>query len=190
MTQTWTPEGEVVPVTRVAAGPCRIVGFKTAERDGYVAVQIGFGISKNRSKAVKSAFGGIAYAEVREFRVDDLASYAVGDEIHAGSFTAGDEVKVSGTSKGKGFQGVVKRHHFRGHPATHGHKDQLRTSGAIGVGDASHVFKGKRMAGHMGDQRVTVKGIEIVSVDPEQGILFLKGAVPGARNSVVTIQTV
>ena len=124
---------------------------------------------------------------MREFRVDDAAKYQRGAIISTEAFAVGDEVAVIGTSKGKGFQGVVKRHGFHGSPATHGHKDQERMPGSIGAGGVQRVFKGKRMAGHMGDDQVTVKGLEIVKIEPEKNILYIKGALPGSRNSLVLI---
>ena len=126
---------------------------------------------------------------IKEFRVDsaDTASLKRGDEITVAVFAEGDAVKVSGVSKGKGFQGVVKRHGFHGSPKTHGHKDQLRMPGSIGAGGVQRVFKGRRMAGHMGDENTTVSGLNVVAIDVEKNILYIKGAIPGARNSVVTV---
>ena len=123
---------------------------------------------------------------LREFRVEDISAYKRGDVVEAGTFQPGDQVHVSGFSKGKGFQGVVKRHHFHGHPTSHGHKDQERMPGSIGAGGVQHVLKGRRMAGHMGDDRVTVKNLSVVEVR-DGGVLALKGAVPGARHAILEI---
>ena len=190
MTQTWTEKGRVVPVTVLEAGPCVVTQVKTKEKDGYAAVQIGFGIkkAKNASKALKGHYKELTPSRfVKEFRGEASEGMARGSQIDVSVFAAGDIVKVIGVSKGKGFQGVVKRHKFHGHPATHGHKDQLRMPGAIGAGGLQHVRKGMRMAGRMGGEQITVRNLKVVSVDKEKNHLILKGAVPGARNSLVTI---
>lgn len=196
MTQTWSDKGRVVPVTLIAAGPCMVTQIKTKEKDGYGAVQIGFGAKKVKrvTKAMKGHFKELSpVRHLREFTVDS-SQFTDGDkEIKRGDvfdvsmFTPGEFVKVTGEAKGKGFQGVVKRHHFHGHPSTHGHKDQERMPGAIGAGGVQHVFKGTRMAGRMGGQRVTVPNLEIVAVDKAKNQLTVKGAVPGARGSVLMI---
>jgi large subunit ribosomal protein L3 len=189
MSQVFGPDGNVIPVTLVQAGPCIVTQVKTNETDGYTAVQIGFKETK-ASRLAKPQQGHLkdlpALAELTEFRTEAASDLKRGDKIEASSFVAGDVVQVSGTSKGKGFQGVVKRHHFHGHPTTHGHKDQTRMPGSIGAGGVQHVLKGRRMAGHMGSDRVTVKNLQVVEVR-DGGILAIKGAVPGARNTILEI---
>mgnify|MGYP001617378764 CR=1 FL=1 len=187
MTQTWTEKGRVVPVTIIEAGPCTVTYVRSQEKDGYSAVQLGFGVQKNPTKPMKGhlkEFSAMRF--LREFR-GDIGEAKRGDVIDVSVFAPGDIVKVTGVSKGKGFQGVVKRHGFHGHPATHGHKDQLRMPGAIGAGGVQHVRKGKRMAGRMGGERSTVSNLKVIAVDKEKNRLLLTGAVPGARNSLVMI---
>ncbi|MDO8505493.1 MAG: 50S ribosomal protein L3 [bacterium] len=190
MTQTWTEKGRVVPVTIIEAGPCTVTQIRTKEKDGYTAVQVGFGARKikNVSKALKGHYKElIPMRFVKEFRGEAQEGMTRGSQIDVSVFAPGEFVKVTGVSKGQGFQGVVKRHRFHGHPATHGHKDQLRMPGAIGAGGLQHVRKGMRMAGRMGGEQITVSNLEVISVDKEKNRLMLKGAVPGARNSLVTI---
>lgn len=185
MSQVYRPDGTVVPVTLVEAGPCVVTQVKSQEQDGYTAVQIGFQPKKKLTKPQAGHLKDLdQYGILREFRTEQ-ADVARGDKIEASTFAPGDTVHVSGTSKGRGFQGVVKRHGFHGQKASHGHKDQLRAPGSIGPGGVQHVLKGTRMAGHMGDERVTVKNLEIVEV--KGNTLAVKGAIPGARNSVVEI---
>lgn len=186
MTQVYRPDGAVVPVTLVQAGPCVVTQVKTAEKDGVNAVQIGFVPAKKLSKPEAGHLKDLPLmSELRDFRVDG-SELKRGDAVEASVFQAGDIVNVTGMSKGKGFQGVVKRHHFHGHPTSHGHKDQERMPGSIGAGGPQHVFKGRRMAGHMGSDQVTVQKLEVVEVR-DGGILAIKGAVPGARNTVLEI---
>ena len=186
MSQVYRPDGTVVPVTLVEAGPCLVTQVKTSERDGYSAVQIGFKPGKKLAKPQANHLKELEpFTVLREFRVENAADVKRGDRLEANAFAAGDAIHVSGTSKGRGFQGVVKRHGFHGQKASHGHKDQSRAPGSIAPGGVQHVFKGTRMAGHMGDERVTVKNLEVVEV--RDGILAIKGAVPGARNSIVEI---
>lgn len=194
MTQLFDEAGNVMPATIVKVGPCTVTQIKTVEEDGYAAVQVGFGKKKNLSKALKGHFKNFGdFRFVKEFRSQKdgnqikFEGLNVGNVITAETFAAGDIVKISGTSKGKGFQGVVRRHHFHGHPATHGHKDQERMPGSIGAGGVQHVVKGRRMAGHMGDEQTTIKNLEIVKVDLEKGLIYLKGTVPGARHGLVEI---
>lgn len=190
MTQTWTEKGRVVPVTLIEAGPCVVTQVKTKEKDGYTAVQVGFGTKKikNVSKALKGHYKELPPSNfVKEFRGEPAEGVSRGSQIDVSVFAPGELVKVIGISKGKGFQGVVKRHKFHGHPATHGHKDQLRMPGAIGAGGLQHVRKGMRMAGRMGGEQVTVRNLKVVSVDKEKNQLVLRGAVPGARGSLLTI---
>lgn len=191
MTQKFMEDGTVVPVTAILAGPCVITQIRTAEKDGYNAIQVGF---LNKKKLNKPESGHLKdlgkFRYLREFRVDNFENkdeLKRGDEINVEKFEIGDVIKVSGISKGKGFQGVVKRHGFSGSPASHGHKDQLRMPGSIGATGPARVFKGTRLPGHMGDQRVTVKNLKVVEIDKDKNIMFIKGAVPGARNGLIEI---
>lgn len=191
MTQVYQGE-RVVPVTVLQAGPCVVTQVKTGARDGYTAIQMGFGTKRRLTKALAGhvrVLGKGTPRWMREFRIRDAAesTLAVGTTVNVDQFVVGDVVTVVGTSKGKGFAGVVKRHHFRGHPRTHGHKDALRKPGSIGAGGVQHVPKGRRMGGHMGDERVTVKNLRVVAVDPSANTLTISGAVPGARNSLVMV---
>lgn len=187
MTQVYRPDGAVVPVTLVQAGPCVVTQVKTAEKDGVNAVQIGFRTAKKLSKPEAGHLKDLPLmSELRDFRVETASELKRGDAVEAAVFQPGDMVNVTGVSKGKGFQGVVKRHHFHGHPTSHGHKDQERMPGSIGAGGPQHVFKGRRMAGHMGNEQVTVQKLGVVEVR-DGGILAIKGAVPGARNAVLEI---
>jgi len=189
MSQIFKDDGTVIPVTLVQAGPCVVTDVRTKDKDGYSAVQVGFGETKkiNKAQAPRAkAVGPVAMT--REFRVDET-DLKVGDKIEANVFEEGDKIDVVGTSKGKGFQGVVKRHGFHGSPASHGHKDQLRMPGSIGAQGPQRVLKGTRMAGRMGNDRVTVKNLEVVAIDPKTNMIAIKGAVPGARNSVLYIRS-
>jgi large subunit ribosomal protein L3 len=187
MSQVYRPDGTVVPVTLVQAGPCIVTQVKTAETDNVPAVQLGFLSTKHLTKPEAGHLKDLAQVRyLCDFSVAGETTLKRGDAIEATVFQPGDVVHVSGVSKGKGFQGVVKRHHFHGHPTSHGHKDQTRMPGSIGAGGVQHVLKGRRMAGHMGNERVTVRNLEVVEVR-ENGVLALKGAVPGARNSVIEI---
>jgi len=190
MTQIWQGE-DVVAVTKVQTGFCPIVQVKTKEKDGYESVQVGFGarkeknIKKPQKGHIKNVKTDLRY--LREFRVEN-GDLKTGDVIDINSFSAGDVIDVIGTSKGKGFQGPVKKYGFHGHNKTHGTKDQVRMPGSIGACGPAHVLKGTRMAGRMGDDRVTVKNLEIAEVDETNNIILIKGAVPGARNSLILIQ--
>lgn len=184
MTQRFNAQG-VVPVTVIQAGPCTVTQVR-GEKEGYRAIQIAFGPSKRISKPLAGhlkSLGNFRY--LREFRMESNA--VRGQTFTVSIFKPGDKVKVTGLAKGKGFQGVVKRHHFSGSPKTHGNKDQLRMPGSIGPTEPKHVFKGTRMAGRMGGQRVTVKYLEVVAVDEAKHLLYVKGAVPGGRNSLLAI---
>ncbi|MDO8584241.1 MAG: 50S ribosomal protein L3 [bacterium] len=185
MSQIYRPDGTVVPVTLVQAGPCVVTQVKTKDTDGYEGVQIGFVPAKRLNKAEA---GHLKDLQPLRHLCEFSGSLDVkrGDVIEATSFQPGDVVSVAGVSKGKGFQGVVKRHHFHGHPTSHGHKDQERMPGSIGAGGVQHVLKGRRMAGRMGNERVTVKNLTVEEVR-DGGILALKGAVPGARHSIIEI---
>jgi len=190
MSQRFKENGAVVPVTLLQAGPCVVTQVKTKEKDGYDAVQIGFGEAKKPNKPLKghTKASGKASKTLKEFRPGGAIELKVGDTIDASAFTVGEFIHVTGTSKGKGFQGVVKRHHFRGGPATHGHKDNLRMPGSIGSGGMQRVFKGLRMGGRMGGEQVTVKNLEVVDVDAAKGILAVKGAVPGAFGATLVLE--
>lgn len=195
MTQRYGAHGSVIPVTALQAGPCVAVQVKTSEKDGYAAVQLGFGEKKKVKKPLlghmKGAYTGRetrGFLILREIRMDSVNGIVRGDAVDIQTFAKGEKVDVIGFSKGRGFAGVVKRHHFHGHPPTHGHKDQERMPGAIGSGGIQRVFKGLRMAGRMGNERVTVKNLEIIDIDVEKNLLFVKGAVPGARNGILIIQ--
>lgn len=191
MTQVFLKNGDVVPVTKVQAGPCQVVMVKDGKKDNAVALQIGFGTPRSY-RVKKPAAGHLKGLEpaqfLHDFGIESIEAIERGDVITVETFTAGDIVAVTGTSKGKGFAGVVKRHHFRGAPASHGHKHDLRAPGSIGAGGVQRVFKGMRMAGRMGTDQVTIKNLEIVEVHPEQNEIFIKGAVPGGRNAIIMIK--
>jgi large subunit ribosomal protein L3 len=191
MTQVFTDDGRAVPVTVIKAGPCRVVQIKTAERDGYGAVQLSYGESK---RATAPLSGHYKKAEVEparylvEVRTDE--PYEAGQEIRADLFAAGERTDVIGVSRGKGFAGVMKRHGFAGLSATHGTERKHRSPGAVGAcATPSRVFRGTKMAGHMGHQRVTVLNLEVIEADPERGLLLVKGAVPGPAGGLVMIRS-
>ncbi len=189
MTQIFLDNGTVVPVTRVLAGPCPIVQVKELENKTN-SIQLGFEVKKDwRIKRPQAGRlkGLPSVGTLRDFKEEKVDGLERGDMVTVETFVVGDMVTVVGTSKGKGFAGVVKRHHFRGGPASHGHKDNLRMPGSIGAGGVQRVFKGMRMAGRMGGERGTVKNLEVVAVKPESNELYLKGAVPGARNGLLFI---
>ena len=191
MTQVFLPNGLVVPVTKVQAGPCQIVEVKEKnKKNGLKAVQIGFDETKE-SRLARPQIGHLKDLDkvrnLKDFKIETDAPVQRGDTITVETFTVGDKVAVVGESKGKGFAGVVKRHHFRGGPASHGHKDNLRMPGTIGAGGVQRVFKDQKMAGRMGGDRVTIKNLEIVEVHPEANELYIKGAVPGGRNALLLI---
>lgn len=190
MMQVFKDTGEVVPVTRVLAGPCTVVQVKDGAKDNAVALQLGFGTKPDfrMKRPQRGHLKGLpSLAALRDFGIEKVAGVERGDTVSVETFTVGERVTVVGTSKGKGFAGVVKRHHFRGGPASHGHKDNLRAPGSIGAGGVQRVFKGMRMAGRLGGAPVTVKNLEIVAVHPEINELYLKGAVPGSRHSLLMI---
>jgi len=193
MTSVFDERGEIIPCTVIEAGPCVVTQLKTKETDGYEAVQLGFD-EKKKNRATKPEAGHAAKANtvphrlVREFRTAP-EGLKLGANITVEIFRKGEKVKVSGTSKGKGFQGVVRRHHFGGGPATHGQSDRLRAPGSIGSSSyPSRVFKGQRMAGHMGNTRTTVHNLTVVDVIPESNLLLVRGPVPGAINSYLQVQ--
>ncbi len=194
MTRIFDEDGVAVPVTVVEAGPCPVVQVKTEERDGYRAVQLGFGARKpkrtTRAEAGHARTAGLETAPriLREFPVGEGEEYEPGQELTVELFQPGDSVKVTGWSRGRGFQGVVKRYGFAGRPATHGHP-RSRNPGSMGPGtDPSRVIKGKKLPGQMGNARVTIRNIQVVRVDPERNLIFLKGGVPGTRNGYLLIQ--
>ncbi|MBI3952333.1 MAG: 50S ribosomal protein L3 [Candidatus Doudnabacteria bacterium] len=189
MSQIFSKDGKVLPVTILRAAANKVTQVKTAEKDNYAAVQVGFG---KRKKAVRSLVGHTRelgnFQKLAEFRVDDASGFSRGQKIGVDSFVVGDMVKVTGQMKGRGFAGPIKRYGFHGAPASHGH-DHPRAVGAIGGRFPQHVRKGLRMAGRMGGTR-TVKNLEVVDIDPKRDLIALKGAVPGARGSIVKIQSV
>lgn len=194
MTQIFDESGAVVPVTVIEAGPCPVVQVKTEETDGYRAVQLGWGEKKekraSRAERGHASKAGLAAAPraLREFRIGPDEEYEVGQQLTVEQFEVGSRVKVTGTTKGRGFQGVVKRHGFGGRPGSHGHP-MSRNPGSIGPGtNPSRVIKGKRLPGHMGDARHTVRNLQVVRIDAERNLIFLRGAVPGSRNSLVEIR--
>ncbi|MBT4941599.1 MAG: 50S ribosomal protein L3 [Candidatus Magasanikbacteria bacterium] len=193
MTQVFRDNGEVVPVTRVQAGPCTVTQVKKMPKDRVNAVQIGFGTQKmfRLNKAQQGHIKGMdPISTIRDMSVGaEEHGLKRGDKYTVSVFNSGEKVQVTGTSKGKGFQGVVKRHGFAGSPKTHGHKDQHRMPGSIGATGPARVFKGTRMGGHMGVDRVTVKNLEIMEINEEANEMLLKGAIPGARGGIIMIST-
>ena len=192
MTQIFTEEGIVIPVTVVEAGPIVVTQIKTVEKDGYNAVQIGFGEAKEKSLN-KPQKGHLAAANtlkkhLKEFRVDSVEGYTVGQEITADLFATGEKIDVSGTSKGKGFQGPIKRHGQSRGPESHGSRYHRRPGSMGACSFPGRVFKNKKLAGHMGSVKVTVQNLEVVKVDADKNLILVKGAIPGPKGSVVTIK--
>ena len=194
MTRLFTDEGRSVPVTVLEAGPCSVMQVKNEETDGYAAVQVGFGSRKHkrtsRAELGHAAKAGLDAAPrlIREFAAVDGSSYEPGQRLTVEMFEAGERVRVTGVSKGRGFQGVVKRHGFTGRPASHGHP-MSRTPGSMGPGtDPSRVIKGKKLPGRMGGARRTIRNLEVVRIDSERNLIFVQGGVPGSRNSYVMIR--
>jgi large subunit ribosomal protein L3 len=193
MTQIFDENGVVIPVTIIEAGPCYVTQKKTVEKDGYNAIQLGFGEVQN-GRLKKPIAGHLkkinapAIRYMREFQVTDPESYEEGQKIDVSIFHVGDKVDITGTSKGKGFAGTVKRHGFSGGPKTHGQSDRWRAPGSIGAGTTpGRVFKGIKMAGRMGNQRTTVQNLRIALVDAEKNLLAVRGAIPGSKNGLVII---
>ena len=180
MTQIWK-DGKVVPTTVIVAEPNKVTIVRTKEKDGYDAVQVVLGNKKREFKTSKKNGAGVS---------GEVESFNVGDMVDISGFSEGDKVLVSGFTKGRGFQGVVKRHGFGGGPKTHGQKNRHRAPGSIGSTAFQRVVKGRRMAGHMGVERVTVKNLQIASIDKEKNMIFLRGAVPGMKKSIVEIKKV
>ncbi len=190
MTQVFTEAGKCIAVTAIEAGPCKITQIKDASTDGYNAAQMGFGQAKKLSAAEKGHLKEMGqFQYLREFRMDVVEGLKAGDVIDAGLFKPGDVVDVIGITKGKGFAGVVKRHHFKGGSKTHGASDRTRAPGSIGsTTSPGRVWKGLRMGGHMGDERVTARNLAVYSSDTARNLILIDGAVPGANNSLVIIQ--
>jgi len=196
MTQVFGESNVMVPVTVLEVGPCVVTQIKTKDKDGYSAVQLGFG-SKKPGKVNKPTSGHLAKSKaqpvqvMQEFRVDDTAGYQLGQVITADIFAAGDKIKISGTTKGKGTAGVMKRHKFHGGPASHGQTDRNRHAGSIGAGSSpGRVYPGTKMAGHMGDVKFSVMNLKVVKVDQSKNIILVKGAVPGAPDGIVSIHKI
>lgn len=193
MTRVFGEDGRVVPVTVIGATPNTVTRLRSAERDGYVAVQLGAGTARRVTKPVAGQFKELAKDQqrpqaVREFRLDATDELEVGQRLDVSLFTAGDLVDVVGVSKGHGFTGVIARHHFKRGPKTHG-SDHHRAPGSVGAGTTpGRVFLNTRMAGHMGDERITVKKLKVVRIDVERNLILVRGAVPGARNGLLLVQ--
>lgn len=190
MTQIFTEVGKAEAVTAVEAGPCIVLQVKTVAKEGYNAVQYGFGEARKIKSPVKGQMRNLGnFRYLREFRVDETEGVNIGDTVDVSQFQEGDLVDITGISKSKGFAGVVKRHGFSGGPKTHGQSDRLRAPGSIGASAyPGRVWKGTRMAGHMGGDRVTVCGLKVVKADPERNLLLIKGAVPGNKNGLLLIR--
>ncbi len=190
MTQIFKGDN-VIPVTLIESGSNFVTQMKTKDKDGYEAIQIGFGIrkEKNIKKPQRGHLKGLGnFQWLKEFRIDSSVGFKRGDEVKLTDFKSGDKVTVTAISKGKGFQGVVKRHGFHGGPKSHGQKDRHRAPGSIGASFPEHVLKGMRMAGRMGADRVTVKNLEVIEVDDLNNLIALKGAIPGRRGTLVMIK--
>jgi len=194
MTQIWDDQNRVVPVTVIEAGPCRVVQLKTPERDGYSAVQVAFGDTKQQ-RLSKPELGHLKKADapplrhIAELRVDDLAGFEVGQVIGADVFAKGEYVDVTGISKGKGFSGAMVRHNFKGQGASHGNHKKHRAPGSIGAcATPGRVFKGMKMAGQYGNARITTQNLQVVEGDAEKGIILIKGAVPGPNGGLVFVR--
>lgn len=190
MVQVFQADGTVVGCTVLEAGPCLVTQVKTKDRDGYEAVQLGFGTKKRLNEPEKGHLKGLGNLRyLREFKADSLEGIEVGQRIGVELFQPGDRVDVSGISKGRGFAGGVKRHGFHGGPKTHGQSDRHRAPGSIGSGTTpGRVLKGQKMAGHMGDERTTIRNVEVIEANPARGILIIKGPVPGAKDGLVRIR--
>jgi large subunit ribosomal protein L3 len=190
MVQVFDKRGRLRGATVIEAGPCLVTQIRTEERDGYQAIQLGYGAAKRTNKPMRGHLKRLGdLRHLREFPVEDASQHKVGQRIGAELFREGDHVDVTGISKGRGFAGSVKRHGFHGGPKTHGQSDRHRAPGAIGAGNTpGRVFKGMRMAGHMGAEKVTVRNLEVIESNPARGILIVAGAVPGARDGLVRIR--
>ena len=188
MTQVFSGvKGEAVTI--IEAGPCSVMQLKTVARDGYAAAQLGFVAAKRPKTEAEKEGKSVKFRYVREFKLDDVAGVETGAQVDVSLFAAGEKIDVCGTSKGRGFAGVVKRHHFRGGPKTHGQSDRHRAPGSIGsTTTPGRVYLGTRMAGHMGNEKVTVRQLTVVQVIPEKNLLLVRGAVPGSKNGLVVIK--
>jgi large subunit ribosomal protein L3 len=191
MTRIFNEKGQVVPVTVIEVGPCYVTQIKTEAKDGYNAIQLGFGQAKRLNKAARGHLGELQpLRHLREIRTDNVTDFALGQLLSVGMFKVGEKVDVVGVSKGRGFAGVVKRHGFAGGPATRGQSDRQRHPGAIGASNTpGWVAKGMPMGGHMGAARVTVQSMRVVMVDAERNLLAIAGAVPGAPQGLVCVRT-
>jgi large subunit ribosomal protein L3 len=192
MTQIFDETGQAVPVTVLKVGPCVVTQLRTRERDGYEAVQLGYEESKrlNSPDRGHQKAAGSSMRHLREVKASDISGYEIGQVVDCTLFSAGDRVDVTGTSKGKGFAGVVKRHGFAGGPKTHGQSDRHRAPGSIGSSATpGRVFKGMRMAGRMGGERTTVQNLTVERVDPEKNLILVRGSVPGANQSLVIVRS-
>jgi large subunit ribosomal protein L3 len=194
MTRIFADDGTITPVTVIAVGPCPVLQIKNSETDGYTALQVGYDSIPER-KSNKPTLGHQAKAGkgcfrfAREFRIQDVSEYAVGQDLTTELFKRGDRVKVTGTSKGKGFQGVIKRHNFKGMRASHGAEKVHRSPGSVGNNTyPGRVIPGKKMPGHMGDRRVTYKNLEVIEVRPEENVILIRGQIPGAKNSLIMVR--
>ncbi|MDR2665837.1 MAG: 50S ribosomal protein L3 [Endomicrobium sp.] len=192
MTQVFDSKGSLIPVTVIKAGPCLITGLRTVERDGYLAVQLGFGeaLEKNLIKPQAGFFkkNNISPKKViREFRVTDVSAFSIGQEIKANVFNVGDYVDISALTKGKGYAGVIKRHNFAMQPVSHGQSDRTRARGSSGSGGPQKVFKGMKMSGHLGNEYVTIQRLLIVNIDIEKNIMLIKGSVPAVKSGTLLI---
>lgn len=194
MTQIFDEQGKVIPVTVIEAGPCVVAQVKTVETDGYNAIQLGFGDVKE-SKINKPEKGHFAKSKLtpkkhlREFRLDSVENINVGDELKADTFTAGDQLDIQGTSKGKGFQGVIKRHGQSRGPMGHGSMYHRRPGSMGPTSTPGRVFKGKKLPGHMGSQTITIQNLEVVRVDLDKNVILVKGSVPGAKGAILKLKT-
>jgi len=190
MTQYYRDNGRAEAVTVIEAGPCSVIQIKTEEKEGYNAVQLGFGNAKRLKSPEKGHLKGFGqYNYLKELRIDNVEAVELGEKIDVSVFKAGDLVNVTGISKGKGFAGTIKRHGFHGGPKTHGQSDRHRAPGSIGAGSSpGRVLKGTRMSGHMGDSQVTVSNLEVIKADQSRNQLLIKGAVPGADNGLLIIK--
>ena len=194
MTQIFGENGELTPVTVLQAGPCVVTQVKTVENDGYSAVQVGFVDKREKliNKCQKGHFekAGVSYKRyVRELKLDNAEEMKLGEEIKAEAFAAGDKVDATATSKGKGFQGAIKRHGLHRGPMAHGSKYHRHAGSNGACSDPSRVFMGKKMAGQMGNRRITVQNLEVVRVDAEDNLILVKGSVPGPKKALVTLKT-
>jgi large subunit ribosomal protein L3 len=192
MTQLFLENGEAIAVTAIEAGPSIVTQVKSEAKDGYNAVQLGFGKAKHLDAPQKGHLEGIDMVRyLHEFRIDDISSMKRGERVDISSLNSGDMVNVTGFSKGRGFAGVVKWHHFAGGPKTHGQSDRHRAPGSVGATTfPGRVLKGKELPGHMGNRKTTVRNIEVIQIDPDRNLLLLKGAVPGANGGMLIIEKV